>query len=108
MRRSMTNLFTGLREGWSLAKPYFSSDEKWSAIGLLASIILLNLILTELNVVFTYWTRFTYNALQNKDAATFWKLIFLYSTGFRRFRISSSAMWDMRPSSRWSRFTPCT
>jgi putative ATP-binding cassette transporter len=79
MRRSMTNFFTGLREGWSLAKPYFASDERWAAIGLLASVVILNLMLTGLNVQFTYWTRYTYNALQNKDFATFMKLIFLYS-----------------------------
>jgi putative ATP-binding cassette transporter len=79
MRRSMSNLYTGLREGWSLAKPYFSSEERWAALGLLAAIILLNLLLTELNVEFTYWTRYTYNALQNKDFAAFMKLIFLYA-----------------------------
>jgi len=79
MRRSMTNLYTGFREGWALAKPYFSSQERWAAIGLLAAVVVLNLMLTELNVEFTYWTRFTYNALQNKDFATFLKLIFLYA-----------------------------
>ncbi len=78
MRRSISNLYTGLREGWALAKPYFSSEERWAAIGLLVSVILLNLLLTELNVEFTYWTRYIYNSLQNKDFSAFLKLIFLY------------------------------
>ena len=32
-----------LREAWDLAWPYWKSEEKWSAIGLLAAIIALNL-----------------------------------------------------------------
>ena len=83
MRRSMTSLLTGLREGWGLAKPYFSSEERWSAIGLLVAIILLNLVLTELNVEFTYWQREFYNALQDKKFSTF--IILLFS--FERIRI---------------------
>ena len=78
MRRSMTNLWTGLTEGWGLAKPYFASEERWLALGLLVTVFLLNLVLTELNVEFTYWTRYLYNALQDKDFAAFIRLIFLY------------------------------
>jgi putative ATP-binding cassette transporter len=74
----MSSFFTGLREGWSLAKPYFASNERWAAIGLLAAVIFLNLLLTLLNVMFTYWQRYEYNSLQDKDFATFMKLIFLY------------------------------
>jgi putative ATP-binding cassette transporter len=78
MRRSMTDFVTGLREGWSLAKPYFSSEERWAAIGLLAAVIFLNLLLTGLNVEYTYYSRYIYNSLQNKDFAGFLKLTFLY------------------------------
>jgi putative ATP-binding cassette transporter len=70
----------GLREGWSLAKPYFSSEERWSAIGLLVTIVLLNLMLTELNVAFTYWQRDLYNALQNKQFSAFVGLLFSVNT----------------------------
>ena len=83
MRRSMTSFLTGLREGWGLARPYFSSEERWPAIGLLVAIIALNLILTGLNVEFTYWQREFYNALQDKKFSTF--LILLFS--FERIRI---------------------
>ncbi len=32
-----------LREAWSLAWPYWASDEKWAARGLLAAVVALNL-----------------------------------------------------------------
>ena len=76
----MTSLLTGLREGWGLVKPYFSSEERWSAIGLLIAIVLLNLVLTELNVAFTYWQRDLYNALQDKQFGTLVKLLFSIKT----------------------------
>jgi putative ATP-binding cassette transporter len=76
----MTSFLIGLREGWGLAKPYFSSEERWSAFGLLAAIILLNLVLTELNVAFTYWQRDLYNALQHKQFAAFIGLLFSVKT----------------------------
>ncbi len=75
MRRKLAILFAALREGWSLARPYFSSDEKWPAIGLLALIIALNLILTGLNVTFTYFQRDLYNAIQAKDFHKFIALL---------------------------------
>ena len=72
----MTSFLTGLREGWGLVKPYFSSEERWAAIGLLVAVIGLNLVLTELNVAFTYWQRDFYNALQNKQFSAFLGLLF--------------------------------
>ena len=32
-----------IREAWRLAKPYWTSEEKWSASGLLLAIVVLNL-----------------------------------------------------------------
>ncbi len=76
MRRTLSNIFGSMRDGWGLAKPYFSSEERWPAIGLLVTIVVLNLFLTFLNVEFTYWQRDFYNALQNKQFGQFIKLIF--------------------------------
>lgn len=78
MKNSLDNLLTGLRQGWGLAKPYFASEEKWPALGLLVSIVLLNLLLTELNVEFTYWQRDFYNALQDKKFSDFVTLLFAF------------------------------
>jgi len=61
-----------LREAWKLAWPYFRSDEKWSACGLLVSVIVLNLGAVYLNVRFNLWNRDFYDALQEYDWPRFW------------------------------------
>ena len=62
-----------LREAWDLAWPYWKSEEKWSAIGLLASVVALNLITVWLNVRFNYWNNDFYNALQEYKWSEFWR-----------------------------------
>src|SRR5215472_4595766 len=62
-----------LRQAWDLAWPYWRSDEKWSAIGLLAAVIALNLITVWLNVRFNYWNNDFYNALQEYQWPEFWR-----------------------------------
>src|SRR5882757_2535914 len=62
-----------LRQAWDLAWPYWKSEEKWSAIGLLAAVIALNLFTVWLNVRFNYWNNDFYNALQQYDWSEFWK-----------------------------------
>ncbi|MEO5660109.1 MAG: ABC transporter ATP-binding protein/permease [Polaromonas sp.] len=57
---------------WRLAAPYFHSDDKWKARGLLAAIVLLNLAAVYMLVLINDWNRVFYDALQNKDAAVFW------------------------------------
>ncbi len=67
-----------LRDAWRLAVPYFKSEERWSARGLLAAIIALNLSLVGMNVVLSYWNRAFYNALQDRDWDSFINLLLLY------------------------------
>lgn len=57
---------------WALSLPYFKSEEKWKARGLLAAIVLLNLAAVYMLVLFNDWNRLFYDALQNKQAAVFW------------------------------------
>jgi putative ATP-binding cassette transporter len=76
MRRSMTSFWIGLREAWHLAKPYFWSEEKWAARGLLAAIIVLNLLMVFFNVILTYWNRDFFNAIQAYDAKTCLRLLY--------------------------------
>jgi putative ATP-binding cassette transporter len=81
MRQRLTNILTGLAEGWSLAKPYFTSAERWAAWGLLLSIVALNLMLVGLNVVLTYWNRDFFAAIQIYDEKTVLHLLYyLYLT----------------------------
>ena len=57
---------------WALSAPYFRSEDKWKARGLLAAIVLLNLAAVYMLVLLNEWNRVFYDALQNKDAAVFW------------------------------------
>ena len=57
---------------WALSLPYFQSEEKWRARGLLAAIVALNLGAVYMLVQINDWNRVFYDALQNKDAAVFW------------------------------------
>lgn len=56
----------------ALAAPYFRSDEKWKARGLLAAIILLNLAAVYMLVQINDWYRVFYDALEKRDQPVFW------------------------------------
>ena len=57
---------------WALALPYFKSDDKWKARGLLAAIVVLNLAAVYMLVLINDWNRLFYDALQEKNEAVFW------------------------------------
>jgi len=76
MRRSMTSFWIGFREAWELAKPYFWSEEKWAARGLLAAIVALNLLMVAINVLFTYWNNDFFSAIQAYNSATCLHLLY--------------------------------
>jgi putative ATP-binding cassette transporter len=61
-----------LRQAWDLAWPYWKSEEKGSAIGLLAAIVTLTLVMVWLNVRFNYWYNDFYDALQQYQWSKFW------------------------------------
>jgi len=61
-----------LREAWSLAWPYWTSQEKGSAGGLLLAVVALNLFAVWLNVRLNSWNNDFYNALQQYDWPKFW------------------------------------
>ncbi len=61
-----------VRRVWALSKPYYFSDEKWAARGLLAAIVALNLALVYMAVLFNDWNRLFYDALQEKNQPVFW------------------------------------
>ena len=62
-----------LRDAWDLAWPYWKSEQKWSAIGLLIAIVTLNLITVWINVRFNSWYKDFYDALQEYDWPGFWR-----------------------------------
>jgi vitamin B12/bleomycin/antimicrobial peptide transport system ATP-binding/permease protein len=61
-----------LKRFWALAAPYFRSEQKWQARGLLVAIVLLNLGSVYMLVLINDWNRLFYDALQNRDQAVFW------------------------------------
>ena len=65
-----------LSDAWTLAGPYWRSEERWRARLLLGVVVLLNLSLVGMSVLLSYWNREFFNSLQEKDAAAFWGLLF--------------------------------
>ena len=59
-------------QAWALAAPYFRSERKWQARGLLAAIVALNLAAVYMLVQINTWNRVFYDALQQRDASMFW------------------------------------
>ena len=64
---------------WALSTPYFRSEEKWKARGLLAAIVVLNLAAVYMLVLLNDWNRVFYDALQNKDQVVFWQQLGRFS-----------------------------
>ncbi len=67
---------------WAMARrigvfalPYFQSEEKWRARGLLAAVVLLNLATVYMLVQINEWYRVFYDALQNRQQDVFWEQI---------------------------------
>lgn len=61
------------RKTWALARPYFQSEEKWKARGLLLAIVLLNLAAVYMLVLLNEWNRVFYDAVQEKNQPVFWE-----------------------------------
>jgi putative ATP-binding cassette transporter len=72
---------TDWRAVWRLIKPYWMSEDKWKACGLLLAVVALALGMVYLNVLFNEWNRDFYNALESKDFTAFkaqlWRFSYL-------------------------------
>ncbi|MBI0435739.1 ABC transporter ATP-binding protein/permease [Roseomonas sp. KE0001] len=73
--------FPFLRDAWALARPYWSSEERWRARLLLAVVVALNLALVGMGVLLTFWNRQFYNVLEARDAEAFGALLLLGHRG---------------------------
>ncbi len=74
-----TSKSTILREVWRIARPYWFSEERWVARGLLAAILAMNFAQVWINVRLNSWRNDFYNALQNYDEAAFFHQIGLFA-----------------------------
>jgi vitamin B12/bleomycin/antimicrobial peptide transport system ATP-binding/permease protein len=70
---------TIFRQFWSIAKSYWSSDEKWRARGLLLLVILLSLGYTGLSVLLNNKRGELISALSVRDEARFWQTILIFA-----------------------------
>jgi putative ATP-binding cassette transporter len=68
-----------LRDLWVLARPYWFSEEKWGARGLLAIIVALNLGMVGIMVLLNQWNNAFYNTLQDKDLEGFYQQLLVFS-----------------------------
>ncbi len=60
-----------LRDAWGLARPYWRSEDRWAARGLLVAVVALTLGIVYVNVLINRWNNTFYNALQDKDYSVF-------------------------------------
>lgn len=67
------------RDLWALIRPYWVSEERWSARGLLAVIIAMNLGMVFISVRFNDWYGRFYNALEEKNVEVFWREMWIFS-----------------------------
>lgn len=70
-----TSLGATLKRVAALAMPYFNSEQKWRARGLLLAIVALNLGAVYMLVQINEWYRVFYDALQAKNETVFWQQI---------------------------------
>src|SRR5438132_6586444 len=54
-----------------MIRPYWSSEDRWAARGLLLGVVLLTLAMVYLTVLLNQWNNAFYSALQDKNMAAF-------------------------------------
>jgi putative ATP-binding cassette transporter len=64
LRRTLSN-------AWAMIGPYWFSEDRWAAWGLLLAVVLLTLGMVYLTVLLNQWNNTFYSALQDKDLVAF-------------------------------------
>lgn len=67
------------RATWALIKPYWKSEDRKAGLGLLLLLVALNLGIVYINVLLNEWNRVFYNALEQRDYASFKELLLRFS-----------------------------
>jgi putative ATP-binding cassette transporter len=68
-----------LRDAWRIARPYWFSDQRWVALGLLAAVLALSFAQVWINVRLNSWRNDFYNTLQEYDRSGFFYQIGLFA-----------------------------
>jgi vitamin B12/bleomycin/antimicrobial peptide transport system ATP-binding/permease protein len=66
------------RDAWRLSAPYWRSEERWSAWGLVAILVALNLGNVYIDVRINQWNNAFYNALQEFNAPEFFRQLGIF------------------------------
>jgi vitamin B12/bleomycin/antimicrobial peptide transport system ATP-binding/permease protein len=77
--RPMTPMRDLLRDAWTIARPYWFSEDKWAGRGLLVAVIALNLGIVGINVMLNKWNNAFYNSLQDKNYDVFLQQLFRFT-----------------------------
>ena len=67
----MSRLRLLLKSAWAITRPYWFSEDRWAAWGLLLAVITLNLGIVFINVELNKWQNAFYNSLEAKDQVEF-------------------------------------
>jgi putative ATP-binding cassette transporter len=67
------------RRAWGLVRPYFASEKRWQAIGLLAAVVALNLVTVYVDVLLNDFQRDFFNAMESKDQAEFYRQLWRFA-----------------------------
>ena len=68
---AITGLRQVLRDAWAMTHPFWFSEDRWAARGLLLAVIDLNLGIVYINVLLNKWNNTFYDALQAKNYTVF-------------------------------------
>jgi putative ATP-binding cassette transporter len=74
----MRGIIPFLKDAWYLARPYYFSEHKWYARGMLALVLVLKLSLVGMSIVLNYWNGAFFDAIQDKDWRSFIDLLVYY------------------------------
>ena len=66
-----TRLRRLLPTAWAMIRPYWSSEDRWAAWGLLTVVIALTLAMVYMSVLFNEWNNTFYTALQERNRTVF-------------------------------------
>jgi putative ATP-binding cassette transporter len=73
-----TTIRSTAASAWALTRPYFVSEQRWVACGLLATVVALNLAFVYLAVLFNQWNQLFYDSLQEKNSVVFWEQLWRF------------------------------
>jgi vitamin B12/bleomycin/antimicrobial peptide transport system ATP-binding/permease protein len=76
---TMSRLRRLLKNAWALTRPYWFSEDRWAAWGLLLAVVTLNLGIVFINVLLNKWNNTFYNSLQDKNYDVFVQQLFRFT-----------------------------